>query len=186
MQKKPDRIILYSLIVLCIFLIPDKALSEDFLLPDWNAKQYREFVKYSYNIKSASFQKIRNSYNFSNFFDTQIIKVHKDLKDISPKEYGKKYLSSVLFNDNKAEKYILRDNEEDFMAVFCSQTLKKCEIVRYTYGFNGLIETKYINNNLWHFQNNIGSYIEFQNRIYIYPYDSIIRKVIDDKFLIRL
>lgn len=155
--------------VLCLMLFPAKAFADNILPPDWNSFPHREKSIFFENADLKKFEKIRNNYDFQNFFDKQEITRYKNLKNISPKELGNAYLARTLMNDNQGEKYIIKNNDDDFEAIFCSAKLERCEIVRYFQGFDGIIKTKYTHKNIWHFQNNIGSFVEFQNRIRVFP-----------------
>lgn len=157
------------LAVICLMLFPIKAFADNILLPDWNFFPQREKSRVFENADLKKFKKIRSNYNFYNCFDKQEIIRYKNLKSISPKELGNTYLARNLMNDKQSEKYIIQNNDNDFEAIFCSAKLERCEIIRYFQGFDGIIATKYTHNNIWHFQNNIGSFVEFQNRIKVFP-----------------
>lgn len=155
--------------VICLILFHTKAFADNVILPDWNYFTYREKSIISENADLKKFEKVRNNYNFQNFFDKQEITRYKNIKNISSKELGNAYLARTLANDTNSEKYIIKNNDNDYEAIFCSAKLERCEIIRYFQGFDGIIETKYVHNNIWHFQNNIGSFVEFQNRIKVFP-----------------
>lgn len=157
------------LAVICLMLFPIKAFADNILLPDWNFFPQREKSRVFENADIKKFEKIRCNYNFQNSFDKQEITRFKNLKNISPKELANAYLARTLMNDNTCEKYIIKNNNDDFEAIFCSAKQEKCEIIRYFTSFDGIITTKYTHNNIWHFQNNIGSFVEFQNRIRVFP-----------------
>lgn len=182
---KKDHIILVKIFLLLLFFTPQQAFAEIFLFPDWNYYKYRNLYETFENNNIKTFGYIRNKYTFDNFFDEQKIFIYKKSEKISPNEIGKAYLARTLIGDKKAEKYIIKDTENDFIAIFCSQNLKRCEIVRFLNGFDGHVEIKYIHNNIWHFQNNIGSFVEVQNRIKIYP-DLLIYRICGDKIYTRI
>ena len=96
------------------------------------------------------------------------------------------YFAQTLIGDNTNEKYILDNDKDNFRGIFCSKNLQRCEIIRYYNGYEGLIEIKYIHNNIWHFQNNIGSYLEFQRRIFSYPFYMMHRELINKETEIRI
>ena len=88
------------------------------------------------------------------------------------------------FNFESVWDYKRREN--DFIACYCSADDKRCEIVGFYNGFDGLAEVRYTHNNLWHFQNNIGSFLSAQMQIRHLPYEFTINKLVNDKRLIRL
>ncbi|MGN0005965.1 MAG: hypothetical protein ACI37Z_08340 [Candidatus Gastranaerophilaceae bacterium] len=155
--------------VFCLVFLPSETFADNVLPPDWNYFSYREKSIIFENADIKKFEKIRCNYNFQNSFDKQEITRFKNLKNISPKELANAYLARTLMNDNTCEKYIIKNNNDNFEAIFCSAKQEKCEIIRYFTSFDGIITTKYTHNNIWHFQNNIGSFVEFQNRIRVFP-----------------
>jgi hypothetical protein len=185
---KKDHIILIKSIYIFLFLIliQLQAVADDFLLPNFNFYRCREFEQISKNAEQITFERIRNKYDFENYFDKQSIVIYKQRKDFSPKNAGDSYFARTLEGDKTAEKYILQDEENFFQGLYCSQKLAQCEIVKYVNGYEGLIEIKYTHNNIWHFQNNIGSFLEIQNRIKFYPSTFLLHYVTNEKYLIRL
>lgn len=180
-----DRTILIKIIFATMLFLPQRALAEVFLLPDLNFYNYRENSKITKTADETKYEKIRNNYNFSNFFDKQTIILHKNTQNLTPRNLGKAYFTRTLAGDNRQETYILENKPDYFLGIYCSQKLQKCEIARFSYGFDGIIETRYTHNNLWHFQNNIGSFLETQNRIKILP-DFISKRIIHECFILRL
>lgn len=180
-----DRTILIKFLFAIMFVLPQKAMAETFLLPDFNFYNYRETSKFTKTFDETKYEKIRNNYNFDNFFDKQTIVLHKSTKNLTPQNIGQSYFARTLAGQNNSETYILKDEPNYFFGIYCSQSLQKCEIVRFSYGFDGIIETRYTHNNLWHFQNNIGSFLETQNRIKILP-DFPLKNSILERFILRL
>lgn len=181
---KNARILTISLFLALILTNSAKAFADDFIMPDWSFYKNREQTKIENSYEKSEYQKVRKEQNFDKFFDKQTIIIHKREK-MSPKSAAERYLNLVQ-KDKYFEKYILDDSENNFFAIYCSSSEKKCEILRYTNGFDGLVEIKYTHNNLWHFQNNIGSFLEVQNRIIHIPYEFTINKLTDKNRLIRL
>lgn len=184
-QMKKDHINLIKFLVIFILLLQNSAYADNFLLPDWNYSSFPKKTTITEDADRIIFKQVRENQNFNNFFDEQIITIYKKSNEISPQEAGQSYLAVVLFCDKTCEKYILENSSKAFEAVFCSPKLQRCEIIRYYNGYKGLVEIKYIHNNIWHFQNNIGSFIEFQRRIYSHPVN-LLYKSISDKTEIRL
>ena len=172
-------------IIFTVFLCQNIAFGETFILPDWNNRPFDTKSKTlkTYNLKT--FEQVRDNQQLNKFFDKQIIKVYPN-KKTSPQEAGKEYLSKTLSGDKSSETYILKNEKNSFKAVFCSNNLQRCEIIRFYNGFNGLIEIKYVHNNLWHFQNHIGSFIEFQNRIISFPSYKMTDKLYKNEAMVRL
>ncbi len=169
-----------------MFLICANAYADDFVMPDWSYYTFRENAKVTENADLIKYEKIRKEHSFDEFFDKQSIIIHKKAKNISPREAGMKYLSKALFCDFAAEKYIIKNDENDFIAIYCSHNRRKCEIVRFYNGFDGLIEVRYTHNNLWHFQNNIGSFISAQMQIIHLPYEFSINNLAHKNRINRL
>lgn len=172
--------ILFSVLLIC-----KTAFADDFIMPDWSYYSYREKAYVSENADEIKYVKIRHEQDFDKFFDRQTIKIHKKIH-MSPKEEGMKYLSRAMFCDVRAEKYVVKDDDNDFIAIYCSHDKRKCEIVRFYKGFDGLVELRYTHNNLWHFQNNVGSFLATQMRIMHVPYEFTINKLTEEKRIIRL
>lgn len=172
-QKKKDRTILIRIILTFVFLWQSAAFAEDFFLADLGISRFKKTSRIIKNTNSVMFEQVRSEQSFDEFFDKQVIILHKNLKDLYPKEVGYIYLQRTLPDDNTSEKYIIENSDNNFEAVFCSQKLARCEFVRFYTGYNGIIEIKYVHNNLWHFQNNIGSFVEIQKAIRSYPIDFI-------------
>lgn len=172
-QKKKDRSISISIFFLIIFLWQNSVFAEDFFLPDLGIERFKKASKITKNTNSVKYEQIRNEQSFDKFFDKQVIILHKKLNDLSPKEAGNIYLKRVLQGDITSETYVIANYNNNFEAIFCSKKLERCEIIRFYQGYNGLIETKYIHNNIWHFQNNIGSFVAIQRAIRFYPADFI-------------
>ena len=181
---KKDHILIISLILL--FFTSNAAFADDFALSDWGFYSYREKANITENADDITYEKVRREHDFGKYFDRQKIIIHKKMKNISPKEACLAYISRKMLGDKKAEKYIIKDNDNDFIACYCSDDDKRCEIVRFYNGFDGLIEVRYTHNNLWHFQNNIGSFLSAQMKIRHLPYEFTINKLVNDKRLIRL
>lgn len=182
---KKDRTILIKILFAIMLLLPQKAVAEVFLLSDWNFYNFRENYKITKNADETKFEKIRNNYNFGNFFDKQTIILHKKNKNLTPQIEGRTYFARTLLGDGTCEKYILEDKTNEFLGIYCSKKLQKCEIARFSLGFDGITETRYTHNNLWHFQNNIGSFLETQMRIRVLP-NFIFKNYIHRKYLLRL
>lgn len=183
-MKKDHTILIKILFALMIFL-PQKAAAEVILLPDWNFYNYRESAKITKNADETKYVKIRNNYKFCKFFDQQTVILHKNTKNLTPQDLGNAYFARTLLGDETSEKYILENEPQYFLGIYCSQRLQKCEIARFSAGYDGIIETRYTHNNLWHFQNNIGSFLETQMRIRILP-DFAFKNYIYQKYLLRL
>ncbi|MBQ2643995.1 hypothetical protein IJG14_00300 [bacterium] len=181
---KKDLIFLVK-IFLCIFLLTNTGFADDFIMPDWGYYCFREKMNITENYEDIKYEKVRTEQNFDKFFDKQTIIIHKNHKIYSPSQAGMDYLTKSICNGEKAEKYILKNDSNDFIACYCSHNKKLCEIIRFYSGFDGLIEVRYTHNNLWHFQNNIGSFISCQMRIQHIPYEFYINKL-TDKNIIRL
>ena len=182
---KKDRTILIKILFLIMMLFPQNVMAEVLLLPDWNFYNYRENFKITKNADETKFEKIRCRYNFGNFFDKQTIILHKNYGNITPKIAGNAYFARVLLGDKTCEKYILKNETDYFLGIYCSQKLQKCEIAKFSLGFDGIIETRYTHNNLWHFQNNIGSFLETQTRVKILP-DFAFKNYIHRRYLLEL
>jgi len=172
-------------IFLCLILICGKACADDFIMPDWSYYTYRENAKVTENADEIKYEKIRKEHDFDEFFDRQTIIIHKHT-NLTPQEAGRQYLARTMFCSSRAEKYVLRDDVNDFLAIYCSHNRKICEIIRFYNGFDGLIEVRYTHNNLWHFQNNIGSFLSTQMRIKHKPYEFIMNELAHKKEIIRL
>lgn len=178
-QKKKDRTFLIKIVLLVICLWQNIVFAEDFFLPDLGISRFQKVFKITKNTNSIVYEQVRRDQSFDNFFDKQVIIIHKNLKDLSPKAAGNIYLQRMLQGDRTSEKYIIENSDNNFEAVFCSKKLKRCEIIRFYQGYNGLIATKYIHNNTWHFQNNIGSFVAIQRAIRFYPVDFISNSLYD-------
>lgn len=181
---KNVRIISINFLILIVFSIAKPAFATDVLLPDWNFYKNRVNTRIVKNTDSVVFERVRSNQTFDKFFDKQVITIFKNRKSESPKITGEKYFSKIALSDTKYTQWLFKNSDEEFFGAFCSPKLERCEIVRYLPSEDGLVELKYIHNNLWHFQNNIGSFIEVQNRIVVYPTNSYLRKL--DKSVIRL
>lgn len=182
---KKDLTVIISLFLL--FVLSGKtAFADDFIMPDWSYYTYREQANISENADEIKYEKIRREQSFDEYFDKQTIIIHKKQKDITPQRAGEMYLLKAINGDKRAEKYIIKNEENDFIACYCSHDRKKSEIIRFCNGFDGLIEIRYTHNNLWHFQNNIGSFLSTQMRIVHLPYEFFFNKLTGSKRLIRL
>ncbi len=181
---KKDRIILINVLTLIVFSIAQSAFAVDVLLPDWNFYKNRDNSRIINDTNSVVFERVRGNQTFDKFFDKQVITVFKGKNDELPKNVGNAYLNKIAADDKKTTVWILKNSDNDFEGIFCSPKLERCEIVRYVNTSDGLVEVKYIHNNLWHFQNNIGSFIEAQNRVIVYPTNSYLREL--NKSVIRL
>lgn len=181
---KKDLIVTISFFIL--IFCGNAVFADDFIMPDWSYYAYREQANISENADIIKYEKIRLEHSFSEYFDKQTIIIHKKQKNITPERAGEIYLLKALSGDKKAEKYIIKNNENDFIACYCSHNNKKCEIVRFYNGFDGLVEIIYTHNNLWHFQNNIGSFLSTQMRIEHLPYEFTFNKLTGNKRIIRL
>ena len=181
---KKDLIRLINIFFLFIIISPN-VKADDFLLPDWNFYSYREKIYTYENSEFNRYEKIRKEFNFDIFFDKQTITIYKKEK-LTPQEFGNKIFSNILIKDKNAEKYILSNDKICFFGAYCSPLFQKCEIIKIYNGFDGLIEIRYTHNNLWHFQNNMGSFIEFQNRIEHSPYEFTFKKLTNKNYWISL
>lgn len=170
-RKKKDHTILIRIALLIVFLWQNYAFADDFFLPDLGISRFKKISRITKDTNSVIYEQVRSEQSFDNFFDKQVIILHKSWKDLSPKDAGEIYLKRT--NDNTSEKYIIENSDNNFEAVFCSKKLERCEIIRFYCGYEGLIEIKYVHNNIWHFQNNIGSFFEMQKAIHSYPVDFI-------------
>lgn len=182
---KKDRTILIKILFALMIFLPQKVAAEVFLLPDWNFYNYRENAKITKNADETKYEKIRNNYKFCNYFDKQTIILHKKEQNLSPQEVGRAYFARTLLGDTTFEKYILKDEPNNFLGIYCSKKLQRCEIERVSLGFDGIVESRYTHNNLWHFQNNIGSFLETQTRVMILPNFNC-KNYIHRKYLLRL
>jgi len=184
---KKDRGFFISLIFF-IFLFGEIVFADDIILPDFRFNIGKRFEKISENADKITYQNVRSNHSFDKFFDKLVIEIYKrnPEKSMSPSYFGKTYISRKLAGDFNAESYIIEDNENEFFGIFCSQRAEKCEIIRVIRGFDGLICIKYVHNNLWHFQNNIGSFIEVVRRTSVYPYESLLRAADGDDDFVRL
>lgn len=182
---KKDLTILIKILFALIIFLPQKAVAEIFLMPDWNFYNYRENTKITKNANETKYEKIRNNYKFCNYFDKQTIILHKKIPNVTPQNVGRTYFARTLLGDTTFENYILRDEPNYFLGIYCSKKLQRCEIERVSMGFDGIVESRYTHNNLWHFQNNIGSFLETQTRIKILP-NFIFKNYIHRKYILRL
>lgn len=182
---KKDHTILTKIFIIFALILPKSVEAETFSLPDWNFYNFRENYKITKSADEVKYEKIRNNYNFDNYFDKQTIILHKKTKNLTPQNLGKSYLARTLMGDKTCETYILRDEKDCFYCIYCSQKLQKCEILKFIIGFDGIIEIRYTHNNLWHFQNNIGSFLETQNRVNVFP-NLLFANYIQSKYLMRL
>lgn len=185
-QKKKVHTILIRIILIFVFLWQSAAFAEDFFLPDLGISRFKKVSRVYKNTNSVTYEQVRREQSFDKFFDKQVIILHKNLKDLSPKEAGNIYLQRILRNDNIGEKYVIENDDNNFEAVFCSQKLARCEFIRFYTGYSGLIEIKYVHNNIWHFQNNIGSFVEIQKAIRSYPVDFISNSLYNTYGTIRI
>lgn len=187
MQMKKDHIVTVAIkILFCLIFLTNTVIADDFVMPDWSYYSYREKAKIIENAATIKYEKIRTEQDFHNFFDKQTITIYKNTKNILPTFAGKTFLINAKKNTEKFEQYIIKDDSNDFIASYCSQEKMKCEIIRFYQGFDGLVEVKYTHNNLWHFQNNIGSFISAQMMIQHLPYEFMFNKLVNDKRMIRL
>lgn len=183
-MKKDPTIIIKFLFMLMIFF-PQKAEAEIFLMPDWNFYNYRENSTITKNADEIKYEKIRNNYHFCNYFDKQTIILHKKHQIDTPQSIGRNYFVRTLLGDNTLEKYILEDKPNYFLGIYCSKKLQRCEIEKVFCGFDGTIELRYTHNNLWHFQNNVGAFLETQMRIKILS-NFIFTNSIHAKYILRI
>ena len=182
---KKDRTILIKILFALMIFLPQKVSAEVFLLPDWNFYNYRETAKITKNADEVKYEKIRHNYKFCNYFDKQTIIFHKNSKNLIPQNIRNAYFARTLLGDNTFEKYILKKEPNNFLGIYCSKKLQKCEIERVSNGYDGIVELRYTHNNLWHFQNNIGSFLETQMRIRVLP-NFPFKNYIHRKYLLRL
>ncbi len=182
---RKDRTILTKIFIIFALFLSETVEAETLSLPDWNFYNFRENSKITQNADEVKYEKIRNNHDFNNYFDMQTIVLHKKTKNITPQEVGKAYLARTLMGDKTCETYILQDEKNCFYCIYCSQKLQKSEILKFIIGFDGIIEIRYTHNNLWHFQNNIGSFLETQNRVKILP-NLIFKNYIQKKYLLRI
>lgn len=187
MKKDPGFFISLFLFFM-FFSFSGVCFADDIILPDFRLSAEKRLEKISENADKIVYQSVRNNHSFDNFFDSLIIEVYKrnPEKAMKPSYFGNTYLARKGFCDNKFEKYIIEDNNDKFFAVWCSQKSEYCEIIRVERGFDGLVNIKYVHNNLWHFQNNIGSFIEVVRKTTVIPFEFQKRLFVKNKNFVRL
>jgi len=175
-------------LILLFFVFGKISFADDIILPDFrfNAHQRCEII--SENADKITYQNIRNNHSLESFFDSLVVEFYKrnPEKTMTPSYYGNTYISRGLTGDFRGEKYIIKDDNDEFFGAYCSHLAQKCEIIKVSRGFDGLVVVKYVHNNLWHFQNNIGSFVEIVRRTSVYPYESFIRVVDGNNYFVRL
>jgi len=175
-------------LIFILFASGGNVLADDIVLPDFRFRVNQRLEKISENADKVVFQTVRNNHSFEKFFDKLEIEIYKKNpeKEMTPSYFGQTYIARNLTGDLNGEKYTVMDENDEYIGIWCSQRAQKCEIIRVINGFDGLISIKYVHNNLWHFQNNIGSFIEVVRRTSIYPYEFTIRAVCNDDDFVRL
>jgi len=175
-------------LIFIFFIFGKISFADDIILPDFRLNENQRFEIISENADKITYQNIRSNHSLESFFDSLVVEIYKinPEKTMTPSYFGKTYISRNLTGDLQGQKYIIKDDDNEFFGAYCSPLAKKCEIIRVLRGFNGLINIKYVHNNLWHFQNNIGSFVEVVRRTSVYPYESFIRAVDGSNYYVRL
>ena len=187
-QMKKDHGCFISLILFFVFALGEVCSADDIIMPDFRLSADKRFEKVSGNADKVIYQTVRSNHSFDKFFDSLIVEIYKRKPetDMTPSYFGNTYLSRKGFCDNKFEKYIIEDNDDVFFAAWCSQKSQYCEIIKTEYGLDGLVNIKYVHNNLWHFQNNIGSFVEIVRRTHILPYEKTGAELTGNNYFVRL
>lgn len=175
-------------LIFVFFILGGNVYADDIILPDFRFRVHQRFEKISENADKIVFQMVRSNHSYEKYFDKLEIEIYKrnPERTMTPSYFGKTYIARNITGDTKAESYVIEDNDSEYFGVWCSQRAEKCEIIRVINGFDGLISIKYVHNNLWHFQNNIGSFVEVVRRTSFYPYEFLIRAVCNDDDFVRL
>ena len=188
-QMKKDHGYFVSLILIVVFaFFGEVCFADDIIMPDFRLSADKRFEKVSENADKITYQAVRNNHSFKNFFDSLIVEIYgrKPEREMTPSYFGHTYLSRKGFCDDRFEKYIIEDNEDMFFAVWCSQNKGFCEIIKTERGADGLVNIRYVHNNLWHFQNNIGSFVEIVRRTRILPYEMTGAELTGNGYFVRL
>lgn len=189
LQMKKDLGFSVSLILFFISVFfSEICFADDIILPDFRLKADKRKEKTEIFSNKIKYQSVRNNQSFDKFFDSLIIEIYTDKPEntMKPSYFGNTYLAKKGFCDNKFEKYILEDNDNEFFAIWCSEKSERCEIIRVLNGFDGLVNIKYVHNNLWHFQNNIGFFVEIVRSTRVLPYETAKRNLTRNRNFVRL
>jgi len=162
--------------------------ADDIILPDFRFNLDKRYEKISENADRVTFQTVRNNHSFDRYFDKLIVEIYKrnPEKSMTPSYFGEKFIAREILGDFRSEKYVIKDSDGEYFGVFCSHRAEKCEIIRVIRGCDGLINMRYVHNNLWHFQNNTGSFIEVVRRISVYPEEFLIKQIYGEGNFVRL